>query len=250
MLARLLLKLSRLLPLRAAYLLRRLLPGSLERALRRRATAPTGELELRLRRSFERFQVTGLTGISPADFRRHVEGRLGVEDAAGEGFDEGGAARQRDLSIKFHWGHNHDFGDFYLEGRMGDRHLSVLASFCRLFPVSPELFDRKDVLDVGCWTGGTSLLLVALGSRVVALEEVRKYAATAGISTTGSTSPISPGCSTTSPTRSSPCGSSTTPAGWGASSWSSRRASATRSRCAASTAATSSIAFRARPGSG
>ena len=177
MVAKIVLKLYRLLPLRVAYLVRRCLPRSLEQALRRRVAAPGGELEQRLRKSFERFQVANLETVSPADFRRHIEDRLGTVDAAAEGFDERSAERQRDLSIKFHWGHNHDFGDFYLEGRMGDRHLSVLANFCRLFPVSPELFDRKDVLDVGCWTGGTSLLLAALGSRVVALEEVKKYAA-------------------------------------------------------------------------
>jgi len=33
---------------------------------------------------------------------------------------------------------------------------------------------------VGCWTGGTTLLLAALGSRVLAIEEVNKYASMAG----------------------------------------------------------------------
>src|SRR5262249_30968066 len=44
--------------------------------------------------------------------------------------------------------------------------------------VAVEDFAGRDVLDVGCWTGGTSLLLAALGSRLLAIEEVRKYAET------------------------------------------------------------------------
>jgi tRNA1(Val) A37 N6-methylase TrmN6 len=48
--------------------------------------------------------------------------------------------------------------------------------FCLLFPVSLKDFQGKYVLDVGCWTGGTTLLLNSLGSKVLALEEVNKYA--------------------------------------------------------------------------
>ena len=31
-------------------------------------------------------------------------------------------------------------------------------------------------MDVGCWTGGTTLILCALGARVVSIEEIKKYA--------------------------------------------------------------------------
>ena len=45
-----------------------------------------------------------------------------------------------------------------------------------LFPVSLDDFESKDVLDIGCWTGGTALLLASLKATVSAIEEVKKYA--------------------------------------------------------------------------
>lgn len=118
-------------------------------------------------------------GVDPADFREALESRIGSEDFRGEGYAEGELERQRDLSVEFTWGHDHDFGDFRLEGRMGNRHLRVVRNFLELFPVGVEDFEGADVLDVGCWTGGTALTLAALGARVTAVEEVRKYAETA-----------------------------------------------------------------------
>ena len=131
-----------------------------------------------LRAKFDYFQLRNLKGIHPDEFRRHIEAPIGVADAQGEGYSPGELDRQRDLSIKYCWGHHHDFGGFRLEGRMADRHIRVLANFARMFPVPLESFAGKDVLDVGCWTGGTSLLLAALGCRVHAIEEVKKYAET------------------------------------------------------------------------
>jgi SAM-dependent methyltransferase len=90
-----------------------------------------------------------------------------------EGFKD--PEKQRDLSIKFHWGHNHDFGTFSLKGRMGNRHILLLATFIDEFKVIPRSLHGLRVLDIGCWTGGTSLLLCAMGAHVVAIEEVRKY---------------------------------------------------------------------------
>jgi precorrin-6B methylase 2 len=59
---------------------------------------------------------------------------------------------------------------------MGDRHINLLANFIDLFPVSLEDFRYKYVFDIGCWTGGTTLLLAALAKKVYAIEEVKKYA--------------------------------------------------------------------------
>jgi SAM-dependent methyltransferase len=132
-----------------------------------------------LRERFAAYRTDRLQGTSPEAFRRALEGRLGVVDAHAEGYSDDERDRQRDLSIKFHWGHNHDFGDFRLEGRMLDRHIDLMANFINLFPIAPEDFAGKDVLDIGCWTGGTTLLLASLGCRTLAIEEVHKYAETA-----------------------------------------------------------------------
>jgi SAM-dependent methyltransferase len=77
--------------------------------------------------------------------------------------------------VRFHWGHNHDFGTFALDGRMGDRHLWLLETYIDCFGALPGSLEGKHVLDVGCWTGGTSLLLAAMGARVLAIDEVKKY---------------------------------------------------------------------------
>jgi SAM-dependent methyltransferase len=128
---------------------------------------------------FQRYRSDALKGISPQRFRSELASMLGVVDSRPEGYLAYEQDAQRDLSIKFHWGHDHDFGDFQLRGRMGRRHIEVLANFVALFPLSIEDFEGRSVFDVGCWTGGTTLLLAALGSRVHAIDEVAKYAETA-----------------------------------------------------------------------
>ena len=83
---------------------------------------------------------------------------------------------QRDLSMKFHWGHNHDFGDgFVLSGNMHDRHIDIISSFIEDYGL-PENLKNKNILDIGVWTGGTSLLLAAMGANVYDIEEVIQYA--------------------------------------------------------------------------
>lgn len=138
--------------------------------------AEAARLERDLRDRFARFTTPHLRGISSEDFRSHIESQIGTVDAEGEGYRKAETDHQRDLSIKFHWGHDHDFGDFALSGRMGDHHIRLVRNFCTFFPISLEDFQDREVLDIGCWTGGTSLMLVALGARVLAVEEVRKYA--------------------------------------------------------------------------
>lgn len=125
---------------------------------------------------FSQFTTTRLTNISPAEFKARIEAFLGAVDYRQEGFTEAQAPYQRDLTIKFHWGHNHDFGAFRLAGRMRDRHLFLMNDFLSYFSLSPEEFSGRRVLDVGCWTGGTSLLLLGMGAEVTAIEEVAKYA--------------------------------------------------------------------------
>jgi 2-polyprenyl-3-methyl-5-hydroxy-6-metoxy-1,4-benzoquinol methylase len=122
-----------------------------------------------------RFQTRDLVGVTPEAFRAWLDGLLELRDHEMEGFRD--PQQQRDLSVRFHWGHDHDFGDFRIAGRMGDRHLRMPAMFHDELAALPLDLAGKHLLDIGCWTGGLSLLLCAMGAeRVVAIEEVRKYA--------------------------------------------------------------------------
>jgi SAM-dependent methyltransferase len=122
----------------------------------------------------DHYSLANLRHISPSQLQAGLLARIGQIDFAIEGYLD--AAPQRDLSLKFHWGHNHNFGEgFALEGRMGNRHLELMAEYIDHWGFDGELQGKK-VLDIGVWTGGSSLLLVALGADVVALEEVVKYA--------------------------------------------------------------------------
>lgn len=120
----------------------------------------------------KRYSVDRLDGIGPGEFKKKIDAFLSMDDAAMEGCVDG--ERQRDQSVRFSWGHDHDFGSFRLGGAMGDRHVRIIASLIDRGWLPGDL-GGKDVLDIGCWTGGTSLLLTALGARVAAIEEVRKY---------------------------------------------------------------------------
>jgi SAM-dependent methyltransferase len=123
----------------------------------------------------ERYQVNHLRTMTAQDFKGGIDRFLSLEDAASEGYID--PKVQRDLSIKFFWGHNHDFGSFQVPGRMGNRHIDLITTFIDQFRALPSDLTGAKILDVGCWTGGTSLLLCAMGAQVVALEEVKKYAA-------------------------------------------------------------------------
>lgn len=131
-----------------------------------------------MRRAFDtRF---ALSEGSPELVRaRELVAQVGTVDAAQEGYSD--AAHQRDLSVKFHWGHNHRFNsDLIVPGRMEDRHFQMAAEFLEGFQLQDDHFAQKTVLDIGCWTGGTTLTLKLLGaSKITAFEEVRKYAQTA-----------------------------------------------------------------------
>ncbi len=129
-----------------------------------------------LRRRFRVYRTANLSSVTPEEFSNYLHASIGQIDSKSEGYAESELEQQRDLSIKFHWGHDHDFGDFKIQGRMADRHIKMLADLVTCFPVSLDDFAGKEVFDVGCWTGGTSLLLAALGCKVFAIEEVGKYA--------------------------------------------------------------------------
>lgn len=140
----------------------------------------TTRLDIRDLRSLEylrslmtRYQVKDLVGVQPAEFRARIDQFLNMVDSKMEGYQD--PALQRDLSIKFHWANDHDFGDFFVPGKLGQRHLSLISALIDWFPVLPKSLEGKRILDIGCWSGGTSLLLAAMGADVVAVEEVKKY---------------------------------------------------------------------------
>ena len=84
--------------------------------------------------------------------------------------------RIRQLCTMTRWGHHHDFGGFCVPGRMCKHHLSMIHAFVDEIDAMPRNLDGMRVLDIGCWSGGTSLLLCAMGAEVVAVEEVPHYA--------------------------------------------------------------------------
>jgi 2-polyprenyl-3-methyl-5-hydroxy-6-metoxy-1,4-benzoquinol methylase len=118
-----------------------------------------------------RYQTKDLVNTDPKSFKEKIDSFLALSDYKMEGFSD--AEKQRDLTVKFSWGHNHDFGDFFLKGRLTDRHVRLLATFMDKLNALPKSLEGKRVLDIGCWTGGTSLILCAMGAEVVAIEEVK-----------------------------------------------------------------------------
>ena len=105
----------------------------------------------------------GAEKLGPDGFERvrdYIESRIGTVDAAGEGF--GDPARQRRWSTVYNWGHDHVFSDEYaVAGKMTSRHVDMLANYIDEFDMPVDMTGMR-VLDVGVWTGGTSLLMAAL----------------------------------------------------------------------------------------
>jgi 2-polyprenyl-3-methyl-5-hydroxy-6-metoxy-1,4-benzoquinol methylase len=114
-----------------------------------------------------------LVSISSQAFRAAIDEFLQLSDHAMEGLPT--AEHQRRQSVNFCWGHDHDFGKFKLQGEMGTRHIWLLSRLMDCFNALPQNLTGKRVLDVGCWTGGISLLLTKMGAEVVAIDEVKKY---------------------------------------------------------------------------
>ncbi len=119
------------------------------------------------------YQIKNLTHESPGNFKERIDQFLGLSDYKMEGLED--PQRQRGLTTNFRWGHDHDFGAFKLRGEMRSRHVEVLAEFIDGFKAMPRSLTGMKIIDIGCWTGGTSLLLCAMGAEVLAIDEVKKY---------------------------------------------------------------------------
>lgn len=136
------------------------------------------ELKNQLQSLFKAFQVSNLSG-DETEFENNIKALIGKVSYTEEGFSKDEIEKQRDLTLKFHWGHDHDFGTFQMKGRMGDRHIQLITNFITFFNLDLSFFNKKDIFDIGCWTGGTTLILNMLqANSVLSIEEVKKYADT------------------------------------------------------------------------
>jgi 2-polyprenyl-3-methyl-5-hydroxy-6-metoxy-1,4-benzoquinol methylase len=139
-----------------------------------RSVEPTktfGELQSLMH---ERYHVGNLVSVDRQDFKDTIDAFLALEDASMEGYDSG--AGQRIKTVRFIWPYDHDFGDFKVgPGKQRYRPVQLISSFMDEFGVPSTDLTGKTVLDIGCYLGGTSLLLAAMGAEVVAVEEVKKY---------------------------------------------------------------------------
>lgn len=77
-------------------------------------------INTQLRDYFDRYKTSNLKGLRPEEFADHIRSWLERTDHALEDYKDYELDKQRDLSVRFHWGHNHDFGDFKVQGRLGD----------------------------------------------------------------------------------------------------------------------------------
>ena len=122
----------------------------------------------------DRYHVSNLKTVDRHQFKESIEAFHKLEDASMEGYISSDV--QRIKSVKFYWPYDHDFGDFKVGPGTGKyRPAWLIARFMENFGTPEMDLSGKTVLDIGCYLGGTSLLLAAMGAKVVAIEEVTKY---------------------------------------------------------------------------
>lgn len=86
-------------------------------------------------------------------------------------------AQQLAARAQYGWGHTIDFGPFRQEGLLLDSYLQI-AGFLDAWEWWPASLKGMRVADVGCFTGGLSLLLAARGAeQVYAVDEVPAHVA-------------------------------------------------------------------------
>jgi SAM-dependent methyltransferase len=78
---------------------------------------------------------------------------------------------------QYGWGHTIDFGPFIKEGLLGTNYLKIAGGFDE-WGWWPTRLDGLHVADVGCFTGGMSLLMAHRGAAVVhAVDEIPEHLA-------------------------------------------------------------------------
>ncbi|MEW5975378.1 MAG: DUF1698 domain-containing protein [Acidobacteriota bacterium] len=126
-----------------------------------------------LQRLLGELQVDHLKLVTPSQFEEQINRFIRNEVDVPENLPMD--PNQRIQSLTFHWGHDHDFGSFKVSGSLGTRHIWLLSRFFDHFGLDPASLKQQNVLDVGCYTGGVSLLLAKMGAEVRAIDEVCKY---------------------------------------------------------------------------
>ena len=140
-------------------------------------TTRVGEVHASMRDVFDAFCY--LESPEKIQLAKDLCAQQGEVDYEVEGLSS--AENQRGFTVQFHWGHDHIFNEsFNVFGEMAERHTQTMAEFMVGYDLDDTFFKNKSIFDVGVWTGGTSLMLYALGAeKVTGIEEVRKYAKTA-----------------------------------------------------------------------
>ena len=86
-----------------------------------------------------------------------------------------GRAEELAERAQYGWGHRIDFGPFTMPGLLGAKYLTLAGVVDRL-GWWPRRLDGLRVADVGCFTGGLSVLLASRGpSEVVAVDELPEH---------------------------------------------------------------------------
>jgi 2-polyprenyl-3-methyl-5-hydroxy-6-metoxy-1,4-benzoquinol methylase len=142
--------------------------------LQLRATEPPEHFEYLQNLMNDRYHVNNLATVDRHEFKEAIDAFLALENATMEGYTS--AEGQRIKTVKFVWPYDHDFGDFQVgPGKGKYRPAQLITRFMDEFGVPSKDLTGKRILDIGCYLGGPSILLAAMGADVVAIEEVKKY---------------------------------------------------------------------------
>ncbi len=120
------------------------------------------------------FQTAHLVGITDDEFEQNILQYLSLTDSSVE--SSSAEKNQPHRPEYSHWGHEHDFGKFALKGKMGTRHIWLLSRHLDCFHSIPLNLAGMNLLDVGCGTGGVSLLAARMGASVLAIDEAERRA--------------------------------------------------------------------------
>jgi 2-polyprenyl-3-methyl-5-hydroxy-6-metoxy-1,4-benzoquinol methylase len=139
------------------------LPASFPAPLAKMAPA---EAQKRVAAALARWQAA--TPEKAQEFAAAMQKEFPDQAAPDDFWDTQASGAFRDFFV---WGHDHDFGHGQTRaGAMGPRHIEITTEAMHL-GMLPASLEGKEVLDVGCWSGGDLLILAGLGGKLTAVEE-------------------------------------------------------------------------------